>query len=99
MVRHPNFFLHISLSHSFNNQSCVDISRVSFFLDEAARLQSTQRLAFTDPFYTSTNARTASIEEVFPESDALREYREKWTSRPFAKKTTHSVDFKNFHKE
>jgi len=66
--------------------------------DEADRLQSTQRLAFTDPFHTETNVKTATYEEVFPETDALREYRAKWTSRPFAKQTEHSVAFKNWHK-
>lgn len=65
--------------------------------DEADRLQSTQRLAFTDPFLTETNEKTATVEEVFPETDALREYRAKWTSRPFAKTTEHSVAFKNYY--
>jgi len=66
--------------------------------DEEDRLQSTQRLAFTDPFYTPTNRRTASKAEVFPETEALREYREKWTSMPFHKTSTHTTDFKNYYK-
>ena len=67
--------------------------------DEAERLQSTQRLAFTDPYHTSNNVKTATLQEVFPQTDALKEYRAKWTSRPFAKETEHSIAYRNFHKE
>lgn len=65
--------------------------------DEADRLQSTQRLAYTDPYHTETNVKTATEEEVFPETEALREYRRKWTSMPFPKKTEHSIAYKNFY--
>jgi len=67
--------------------------------DEADRLQSTQRLAYTDPYYTATNVKTASVDEVFPESEALDEYRDKWTSRSFAKKSEHSDEYKNYFAE
>merc|ERR1711998_269554 len=67
--------------------------------DEADRLQSTQRLAYTDPYYTPTNVKTATVEEVFPETDTLEEYRAKWSSRPFAKKTEHKSEFKNYFEE
>lgn len=93
---------HIYGSQSQSASKGVEESRLPtdpIVNDEADRLQSTQRIAFTDPFYTPTNRRTASKEEVFQETDALREYREKWTAMPFHKTSTHSTDFKNFHKE
>jgi len=67
--------------------------------DESDRLQSTHRLAFTDPFNTPCNVKTQGIVDVFPETDVLQDYRQKWTSRPFSKKTTHNNDFKNYFAE
>merc|ERR1711988_1764477 len=93
---------HIYTSQSKESTQGVEETRLPtdpIVNDEMERLQSTQRLAYTDPFTTSTNVKTATLEEVFPETDALREYRAKWTSRPFAKTTEHSVAYKNFHKQ
>merc|ERR1712070_167258 len=90
---------HLYTSESKSAAQGVEDSRLPtepIVNDEADRLQSTQRLAYTDPFFASTNVKTANVEEVFPETDALREYRAKWTSRPFAKSTEHSVAFKDF---
>ena len=42
------------------------------------------------------NEKTADIADVFPESEALRAYRAKWTARPFAKTTEHSTAYANW---
>jgi len=93
---------HIYSSEARVSQRGVEESRLPtdpIMNDEEDRLQSTQRLAYTDPLYTPTNVKTATYEEVFPETDALREYREKWTARPFAKESEHTMAYKNFWKQ
>lgn len=102
----PSCLAEASVSHLYTSEAKEATKGVAetrlptdpIVTDEADRLQSTQRLAFTDPFHTETNVKTATEEEVFPETEALREYRRKWTSMPFPKKTEHSVAYKNFHK-
>merc|ERR1711959_857663 len=94
----PSCLAEASVSHLYTSEAKAATKGVAearlptdpIVTDEADRLQSTQRLAFTDPYHTETNVKTATEEEVFPETEALREYRRKWTSMPFPKKTEHS---------
>merc|ERR1712216_844875 len=64
--------------------------------DEADRLTTTTASTHTNQYRTQRNEKTLEVEEVFPETDALREYRSKWTARPLIKKTEHTNAYQNW---
>jgi len=65
--------------------------------DEVERLTTTTNAFHTNMYQTERNEKTLEAEEVFPETDALRDYRSKWTSRPLIKKTEHTNAYQNWH--
>jgi len=90
---------HVYMSESVEASLGVEANRLPtdpVVEDEGERLQTSTGLAFTNPYTTERNEKTADIRDVFPESEALRAYRAKWTARPFAKETEHSTTYKNW---
>merc|ERR1711907_245568 len=90
---------HVYMSESVEASLGVEANRLPtdpVVEDEGERLQTSTGLAFTNPYTTERNEKTADIRDVFPESEALRAYRAKWTARPFAKETGHSTTYKNW---
>jgi len=98
-VLRASFSGHIYMSESVESGIGVEASRLPtdpVVEDEGERLQTSTGLAFTNPYTTERNEKTADIADVFPESEALRAYRAKWTARPFAKTTEHSTAYANW---
>merc|ERR1711907_454493 len=85
---------HIYQSEYNNASEGVEATRLPTEMiveDEADRLQTTTGNAYTNQYETETNEKTQEAADVFPETEALREYRAKWTARPLVKKTEHST--------